>query len=80
MDITTVFGTVIVGSNPAGDTNEQSEFGVPAGFEQNFFAVKIKKKSVVLEEFCEYIVNTWNDTNKTGEKESCREHRKYLKT
>ena len=40
------------------------------GIERNFSAVRIKEKFVALEEFCEYIVNTWNDTNKAGEKDS----------
>ena len=40
------------------------------GIARNFFAVRIKKKSEVLKELCEYIVNTWNDTNKADEKDS----------
>ena len=40
------------------------------GIARNFFAVRIKKKSEVLKELCEYIVNTWNDTKKADEKDS----------
>ncbi len=47
---------------------------VDAGVERNFCAVRIKQKSVASGESCEYIVNTWNDMNKTKEKDPRPRH------
>ncbi len=47
MDITTVFGTVIAGSNPAGDTNLWSKFVFPE--KANLFAfVRIRKSEHIV--------------------------------
>ncbi len=78
MDITTVFGTVILGSNPGGGMVKQKRLTRAvfvlllslARIRTELLRRRNKQKSVALEEYCECIVNTWNNTSNAEEEES----------
>ena len=85
MDITTVFGTVIAGSSPAGDTSERSE--IVSSEKANCLAfVRIRKaeRCVSLSDRREGKANTASQGREifSSEKifltESCRRHKRIL--